>query len=249
MKGTKIRLRPVLMTAAVASLGFLPMALSNGAGAEVQRPLATVVIGGLITATLLTLLVLPVLYLWFEHDDTNKKPKTKMRIPKFKKRKPKNNNTMKTILLLISLSVGVATVQAQTTISLKAAIDSALNQNPAAMAAKLKTSAAKALEGSATEIPLTNISAEYGKINSVYNDTKFGLSQAVAFPVVYKRQKELLQAHTASFALNENVVKAELKKQVTFLYYQMLVLQKRKELLLQADSLYKNFSQKQDAAF
>jgi cobalt-zinc-cadmium resistance protein CzcA len=55
LKGTRIRLRPVLMTAAVASLGFLPMALSGNAGAEVQRPLATVVIGGLITATALTL--------------------------------------------------------------------------------------------------------------------------------------------------------------------------------------------------
>ncbi|MEP6792711.1 MAG: CusA/CzcA family heavy metal efflux RND transporter [Saprospiraceae bacterium] len=64
--GTYSRLRPVLMTAAVASLGFLPMALSNGDGAEVQRPLATVVIGGLFSATLLTLLVLPVLYIWFE---------------------------------------------------------------------------------------------------------------------------------------------------------------------------------------
>jgi len=61
MEGTKLRLRPVLMTASVASLGFLPMALSQGSGAEVQRPLATVVIGGLITATILTLIVLPVL--------------------------------------------------------------------------------------------------------------------------------------------------------------------------------------------
>jgi cobalt-zinc-cadmium resistance protein CzcA len=60
--GTKIRLRPVIMTAAVASLGFLPMALSHGSGAEVQKPLATVVIGGLITATLLTLLLLPCIY-------------------------------------------------------------------------------------------------------------------------------------------------------------------------------------------
>lgn len=66
MKGTQTRLRPVLMTALVASLGFLPMALSRGSGAEVQRPLATVVIGGLITATLLTLVVLPVLYTLFE---------------------------------------------------------------------------------------------------------------------------------------------------------------------------------------
>jgi cobalt-zinc-cadmium resistance protein CzcA len=71
LKGTEVRLRPVLMTALVASLGFLPMALSNGSGAEVQRPLATVVIGGLITATLLTLVVLPVLYTYFEKESQN----------------------------------------------------------------------------------------------------------------------------------------------------------------------------------
>jgi cobalt-zinc-cadmium resistance protein CzcA len=64
--GAEIRLRPVLMTAMVASLGFVPMALSTSAGAEVQRPLATVVIGGLVTSTLLTLLVLPTLYAWIE---------------------------------------------------------------------------------------------------------------------------------------------------------------------------------------
>lgn len=64
--GTKTRLRPVLMTAAVASLGFLPMALSTSGGAEVQKPLATVVIGGLVSATLLTLIVLPILYLMLE---------------------------------------------------------------------------------------------------------------------------------------------------------------------------------------
>ncbi len=64
-EGAMARMRPVLITALVASLGFLPMALSDGAGAEVQRPLATVVIGGLITSTLLTLLVLPAVYRWF----------------------------------------------------------------------------------------------------------------------------------------------------------------------------------------
>jgi cobalt-zinc-cadmium resistance protein CzcA len=73
MEGTRIRLRPVLMTASVASLGFLPMALSHGPGAEVQRPLATVVIGGLITATFLTLVVLPVLYAWIERKKKSKK--------------------------------------------------------------------------------------------------------------------------------------------------------------------------------
>jgi cobalt-zinc-cadmium resistance protein CzcA len=61
-EGAMVRLRPVLMTALVASLGFVPMALNVGAGAEVQRPLATVVIGGILSSTLLTLLVLPALY-------------------------------------------------------------------------------------------------------------------------------------------------------------------------------------------
>lgn len=72
LKGTSTRLRPVILTAAVASFGFLPMALSTSPGAEVQKPVATVVIGGLITATLLTLIVLPILYIFFEKGLKNK---------------------------------------------------------------------------------------------------------------------------------------------------------------------------------
>ncbi len=68
VEGSLRRLRPVLMTALVASLGFVPMAISTGTGAEVQRPLATVVVGGLISSTVLTLLVLPALYRIFEPD-------------------------------------------------------------------------------------------------------------------------------------------------------------------------------------
>jgi cobalt-zinc-cadmium resistance protein CzcA len=68
-QGALTRLRPVVMTALVASLGFVPMAIATGTGAEVQRPLATVVIGGLITATLLTLIVLPALYRRFARSD------------------------------------------------------------------------------------------------------------------------------------------------------------------------------------
>jgi len=74
IEGALTRLRPVLMTALVASLGFLPMALANGAGAEVQRPLATVVIGGIISATFLTLVLLPALYDRFERDPVSTKP-------------------------------------------------------------------------------------------------------------------------------------------------------------------------------
>jgi len=75
LEGAKERLRPVLMTGTVAAIGFIPMAVSRGMGAEVQQPLATVVIGGLITSTLLTLFVLPTLYAWFEKDDDKKDDK------------------------------------------------------------------------------------------------------------------------------------------------------------------------------
>jgi cobalt-zinc-cadmium resistance protein CzcA len=68
-RAASLRLRPILMTALVASLGFVPMALATGSGAEVQRPLATVVIGGLFTSTLLTLLVLPTAYRWFDPEE------------------------------------------------------------------------------------------------------------------------------------------------------------------------------------
>jgi cobalt-zinc-cadmium resistance protein CzcA len=74
LEGAETRFRPVLMTATVASLGFIPMALSTGTGAEVQRPLATVVIGGLLTSTVLTLLVLPTLYAWFERERPRRDP-------------------------------------------------------------------------------------------------------------------------------------------------------------------------------
>ena len=73
IEGTLTRLRPKLMTAFVAALGFLPMALGSGAGAEVQRPLATVVIGGIITSTFLTLILLPILYDWIENHMENNK--------------------------------------------------------------------------------------------------------------------------------------------------------------------------------
>jgi heavy metal efflux system protein len=75
LEGTLTRLRPKLMTALVAALGFAPMAIANGAGAEVQRPLATVVIGGIITSTFLTLIILPILYDWMEKFYVNRREK------------------------------------------------------------------------------------------------------------------------------------------------------------------------------
>ena len=75
IEGSLTRLRPVLMTALVASFGFVPMAIATGAGAEVQKPLAIVVIGGLLSSMFLKLILLPVLYSWFEHaHDEKDKP-------------------------------------------------------------------------------------------------------------------------------------------------------------------------------
>ncbi len=239
IKGTEIRLRPVLMTAAVASFGFLPMALSKGAGAEVQRPLATVVIGGLITATFLTLLVLPILYSWIEKNSVSKNKKSLMRI--FKKTKK-----IIPLLLLVIVSNGVF---AQKTIGLQSAIDKALQQNLSVQASVLKTLSSKKMEGSAIDIPLTTITGEYGNVNSAYNDTKFGLSQNISFPAVYKKQKLLLEAYTQNSLLNESVIKTELKKQVTVLFYQMLVMQEKIILLQKADSLYNNFLERQEQRF
>ena len=71
-QGAILRLRHVLMTAFVASLGFIPMAIATGTGAEVQRPLATVVIGGIISSTLLTLLILPIVYRWMNETKSSK---------------------------------------------------------------------------------------------------------------------------------------------------------------------------------
>src|SRR3954447_19296649 len=118
---TSARLTPVVITAFVASLGFLPMALSNGAGAEVQRPLATVVIGGLLIATFLTLFVLPILFILFE--------KRKMR------KKPVKAMTVLAIIIAGSFfSAGNLKAQSVPTdkehpITLQAAIDTALKNN------------------------------------------------------------------------------------------------------------------------
>lgn len=241
LKGTRTRLRPVLMTAAVASFGFLPMALSKGAGAEVQRPLATVVIGGLITATFLTLLVLPILYLWMEKMGKSKNKKSMFVLFKSKK--------LKTLIFLLLSLFLVNHSNAQKIISLQAAIDTALHQNLRLQTAELKTLSSEKIQKTATDIPATNISGEYGNVNSTYNDTKFGIAQTLAFPVVYKKQKLLLQSYTESNFLQEKVIINEMKKQVTYLFYQMRMLQEKENLLQKADSLYQSFLERQEQRF
>jgi cobalt-zinc-cadmium resistance protein CzcA len=222
--GTKVRIRPVLMTSLVASLGFLPMALSNGAGAEVQRPLATVVIGGLLVATLLTLFVLPQLYIMFE------------RGYKMKKRKMTAG-----AILLGCLFCSTIEVKSQTPIGLAAAMDSAFKNNVYLKNEKLNAEYLKQLTAAAWSLPQANLVVDYGQINSVYSDSKFGISQTMKFPAVYARQRDVLQQEWKNGTLSVEVKQLELKKQVATAYFQLVYLQQKKELLMHADSLFEAF--------
>lgn len=225
LTGTKSRLRPVLMTAFVASLGFLPMALSNGAGAEVQRPLATVVIGGLLVATFLTLFVLPLLYILFEKG--------------FKIKYLTKKLTFSVVFLLIVSGAG-----AQEKISLATALKMAVEKNSTIKNEKLKSTYAQSLINSSTDIPKTVVFAETGQINSAYNDSRFGISQTIAFPTIYKKQKTLLSEQWKTSVWNASLKEMEIKKAVTQVFYTFLYLKEKEQLLQQADTLFTNFYEK-----
>ena len=227
--GGESRLRPVLMTAAVASLGFIPMALSNGAGAEVQRPLATVVIGGLMLATLLTLFVLPLLYVNIENGFKMKKPKSKH---------------VASVLLIFMLFSGIK-MKAQTIISLDEAVQTALQNNRNLKNEKLRSDYAKALiKTSNADIPQTAVTADYGQINSAYNDMKFGISQSIAFPTVYQKQKNLHSEEWKKSQLNVSLKEFELKKAVSQSYFQMVYWKDKEKLLNETLQLYTQFLDK-----
>lgn len=228
LNGTRIRLRPVLMTAFVASLGFLPMAISTGSGAEVQRPLATVVIGGLMLATFLTLFVLPILYILFE------------KIQKPKKRFMKNRKPVMTTILLLLLS----SVYAQQPIVLEKAVNIAHKNSRIAKNSALVTAYQEQLKNSYLDIPQTAVTGEYGRINTLHNDYKIGVSQSIAFPTVYNRRKDWLQEQWKEAVIREDLTKAQLEKSVSEVFYQLLILQEKEKLLLKADSSFAQFLEK-----
>ena len=225
--GGESRLRPVLMTAFVASLGFIPMALSNGAGAEVQRPLATVVIGGLLVATFLTLFVLPLLYVTIE-----------------KGFKMENNHKNITAVFILLFSFTGFGLKAQTPINLQTAINTALENNSNLKNEKLKSEYSKALIKSANDIPQTGVTFDYGQINSAYNDMKFGVSQNIAFPTVYKKQKNVYTEEWKKSLLNVSLEEYELKKAVSLTFYNILYWKEKERLLNEMLKLYTDFSDK-----
>ncbi len=225
LAGTKMRLRPVLMTACVASLGFLPMALSQGSGAEVQRPLATVVIGGLLLATLLTLFVLPVLYILFESKTKHK------------------SNIGKYVGLLFAASLGIISpdVYAQTPIELNAAIDTVLQNNLLLHSEQLKAEYAKKMKRSAWNLNQTILSAELGQYNSIYNDNRMSISQSMLFPTVYARQKSLLNEEWILAEKNTILKKLDLITEVRKVFYEFLFLTEKEKLISGNDSMLLQF--------
>ncbi|WP_222536769.1 CusA/CzcA family heavy metal efflux RND transporter [Pedobacter polysacchareus] len=222
MQGTMTRLRPVLMTAFVASLGFLPMALSNGAGASVQRPLATVVIGGLMIATLLTLFVLPILYVAVE-----------------KGIKPGKHS--KIIVSVILLFFVFSPAIAQKPIGLQEALDSAAAGNMLLKGQKLRAEQARLLIKAGMDIPQTSLSAQYGKFNSALIDNSVGVSQSFSLPVVYGREKQRLSEEWKLKLLEVDLKQSEVKKMTTSMFYELLVIAEKQTLLRSMDSTYREF--------
>ncbi len=228
LKGLQARLRPVIMTAAVASLGFLPMALSTSAGAEVQKPLATVVIGGLLISTILTLLILPVFYIY------NYSTKFKFRF------KGGSAKKLASILLLFGTASILNTVNGQQpqVINLNDAIQMALDSNLSVKSAGLSIDVQKALKGSSLDLPKTDINGQYGQFNSYTNDNSVAISQSFAFPSVYVNRYKLANANIKSSELQYQGSRLEIATQVKQIYFQFVYLSSKQKLLIYQDSLY-----------
>lgn len=221
LTGVRVRLRPVLTTAAVASLGFLPMAISHGAGAEVQKPLATVVIGGLISATLLTLIVLPILYVMIE------------------KRKSGKPHILTAILILFLLFEN-NTVHAQSSGTLDTWISAGLKNNNAVLAADAEVKSSQFSKKTATEINKTNLSLTYGQYNSfARKDNNLTISQSIPFPTTFSAKSKLAGSVMNATLLKKKLTETEVVYQIKQVYYEWLNLNQRKQLLLRRDSVYK----------
>jgi cobalt-zinc-cadmium resistance protein CzcA len=245
--GTAVRLRPVLMTATVASLGFLPMALSSSAGAEVQKPLATVVIGGLITATLLTLFVLPVLYVLIERRFGKKfgQPKAIS--------EPVAVSIANWLMIgLIGLGTfGSLTANAQVTaqpgvgqigtgsgLSLAQALQQAGSNNPQLRVSQLNVGYQQSLRATAGDVGKTDISTTFGQYNSRYVDQSFTVGQRLPNPALVRGLRSLADARTAGAEVEGRLTRADLARQVKATYYQLWYVQSLAGFLRSQDSLF-----------
>jgi len=269
LRATEERFRPVILTASVASLGFLPMALSSSAGAEVQKPLATVVIGGLISATLLTLIVLPVLYTFFTKDgepdpeqaaaaaaeakhaaEVGEAPPTGGGQPG---ENPNQNSAPKAapvvagLALLLGLLGSFGMAQAQNTLgstagqplNLNQALQAAGTQNQSLQTAGLQVQQQQALIRTGVELPRTVVDFQVGQVSSNVTDHTFNIIQQAAFPGVYLAQRQLLQSQSATAEQQVRLSQRTLAGTIRTNFYTLLVAHRRVALLRRQDSLYR----------
>ena len=229
--GTKRRIRPILLTALTDVLGFSPMAISTSAGAEVQQPLATVVIGGMITATLLTLFVLPILYQLVESR------KQIIRIPK-----------MATVtVLLFSLSMFyVPDVRAQSTDStnittIEEAIKIGLLNNGNVLVARANVALQNQEKRAAYNLEKTRVDIQYGQYSSFETDLSISINQKLEFPTVYTSQRKLAKAKSIGSELQLSATKNELKQQIKNAWFHLTYFSEKKKLLIYQDSIYSKF--------
>jgi cobalt-zinc-cadmium resistance protein CzcA len=220
-KGLELRFRPVIMTASVASLGFLPMALSTSPGAEVQRPLATVVIGGLITATFLTLVVIPVVY---------------SILMSRKERKLKaSGGAMISLFLLLSFSSIAQTPR----FSLEECLAIAAKNNTLLTTGGLEVQAAQQLIATGRELPKGSVDFQYGKTQTYFSqDYTVIANQSIPWPSVLKAQVNALRGQKLiaekRLQMTQNLVMASVK----WIYAQILLQKKQMEYLQVQDSIY-----------
>lgn len=232
MKATHERLRPVLLTAAAAALGFLPMAISTSAGAEVQRPLATVVIGGLVTSTMLTMILLPLLFYMFN----TKKPFSKMKLPK----------KVASIILLITFA-GSTTLFAQEEetevqkISIEQAVDLAQKNNPLLKNAELNIQSAKKQKQGILNFDPTEFSYQKGQLNSNLIDYSFEINQNFGSLLTHYKTSKLVNQSILLSEKEYTIVEKELVAQTKIVYYKWIYLINRYKIKQEQVSLFKEF--------
>ena len=217
---TKTRLRPILITAAVASLGFIPMALSSGAGAEVQKPLATVVIGGLLSATLLTLFVLPIFYQLFE-------------------KKRLGQTTIAILFCIIGLNATVLQAQ-QLTVKkpLVKVVEQAMLVSPTLKTTEAHGAYYQALSKSSFDPAKLAFRGELGNVNSSLNDSKYAVEQVFDLPKVYQAQKNLNLSISQNYSYQIVLDQKMIQHAVEQLYIQLQFQVAKGILLSQLDSIY-----------
>ncbi|WP_088340210.1 CusA/CzcA family heavy metal efflux RND transporter [Robiginitalea sediminis] len=237
LQGASDRLRAVLLTAAAAALGFLPMAISSSAGAEVQRPLATVVIGGLVSATLLTLVVLPVLYTLFGTGGGHHKQLLK-----------KRRTQALTLLLLLGGTFGAGAQQPQ---GLEQLLELADQNNTGLEAARLRWETAEAFKGTALDFGKTELF--FGRDqNNLAADLPldvYGVRQEIAFPTVYAARRRNLRYQAEGAKSQYDAQRRELHYQVSLAYSSYLTASAKTLIYKRLDSLYIQFANAADRRF